>query len=88
MRKAISEQQVIEAMHDIAELLDCELISHITSETVLLESGLDSLGFAMLVAKLEEDFGYDPFVLMDDAVYPKTLAEFVSLYKRYQDHGI
>lgn len=51
--------------------------------TVLLESGLDSLGFAILVAKLEEELGYDPFVLIDEPIYPRTLAEFVSIYERF-----
>ena len=50
---------------------------------VLLESGLDSLGFAILVARLEEELGYDPFVMMDVPVYPRTLSEFVEIYQRF-----
>ena len=53
------------------------------NETVLLESGLDSLGFAILVARLEEELGYDPFVMMDVPVYPRTLGEFVEIYQRF-----
>ena len=53
------------------------------NETVLLESGLDSLGFAILVARLEEELGYDPFVMMDVPVYPHTLGEFVEIYQRF-----
>jgi hypothetical protein len=49
-------------------------------ETILLDSGLDSLGFAILVARLEERLGYDPFVLMKEPVYPTTFAEFVAIY--------
>lgn len=52
-------------------------------ETVLLESGLDSLGFAILVIRLEEELGYDPFVMMDVPVYPRTLSEFVEIYQRF-----
>ncbi len=52
-------------------------------ELVLLQSGLDSLGFAMLVAKLENELGYDPFTMMEDAVYPVTFGELVAIYERF-----
>ena len=53
-------------------------------DTVLLESGLDSLGFAIFVSSLEETLGYDPFTLAEDAYYPQTFAEFVAFYERYR----
>jgi acyl carrier protein len=56
----------------------------LTAETVLLETGLDSLGFAIFVSSLEEALGYDPFTLSQDAFYPQTFEEFVSFYARYQ----
>lgn len=46
-------------------------------------SGLDSLGFTALVTRLDEELGYGPFTLMSEAVCPKTLGEFISLYERY-----
>ena len=52
--------------------------------SVLLDSGLDSLGFAILVVRLEEVLGYDPFVLMDEPVYPRTLGEFSEIYQKYK----
>lgn len=55
----------------------------ITNEQVLLESGLDSLGFAILVALLEEELDLDPFQEMEDAVYPTTFGEFVAIYEKY-----
>jgi len=55
----------------------------ITDDTELLETGLDSLGFAVLVTRLEEELGYDPFSLMDEPVYPTTFAEFVELYEKF-----
>jgi acyl carrier protein len=54
------------------------------ADTVLLETGLDSLGFAIFVSSLEEDLGYDPFTLSQDAYYPQTFAEFVAFYDRYR----
>lgn len=51
---------------------------------ILLESGLDSLGFAIFVSQLEEELGYDPFTISDDAYYPQTYGEFVAFYAKYQ----
>lgn len=48
---------------------------------VLLESGLDSLGFAILVVKLEDELGYDPFTIMKKPVYPVTFSEFLRIYE-------
>ena len=68
------------AMNEVAQLTNAKLESNISESTVLLESGLDSLGFAMLVASLEDSLGYDPFVISEDAFYPRTLGDFVDFY--------
>jgi acyl carrier protein len=47
---------------------------------VLLESGLDSLGFAVLVVKLEEKLNFDPFILSDAPYYPQSLGDFIKFY--------
>lgn len=57
-------------------------VNPLTRDTVLLRSGLDSLGFAILVARLEEVLGYDPFLIMTEPVYPQTFGEFVDIYER------
>jgi hypothetical protein len=49
---------------------------------VLTECGLDSLGFAVLVARLEDRLGIDPFTAAEDAVFPVTLGDFVKVYER------
>jgi len=49
-------------------------------DTVLLETDLDSLGFAVLVTRLDEGLGYDPFSMMDEPVYPTTFKGFVDVY--------
>jgi hypothetical protein len=71
------------AILEIAESRGINVCS-LNSNTILLESGLDSLGFAILVARLEEELGYDPFSIMDVAIYPHTLGEFVSIYERFR----
>lgn len=58
--------------------------SELQDDTVLLDTGLDSLGFAILVTRLEEELGFDPFSLASDAYYPVTFREFVDFYEAHQ----
>jgi acyl carrier protein len=50
-------------------------------DLVLLDSGLDSLGFAVVVARLEDALGIDPFTSTEDAMFPETLGDFVKVYE-------
>lgn len=63
-------------------------VSSIEDDTVLLESGLDSIGFAALISSLEEDVGFDPFVELEHPVYPETFFELVSIYEERKDPNI
>ncbi len=49
---------------------------------MLLESGLDSLCFAIIVATLEDELGYDPFTEAEDVYFPVTLGDFLRFYER------
>lgn len=63
----------------------------LTDDLVLLDSGLDSLGIAILVARLEDVLGIDPFAEFssDEAAYPVTLGAFVNVYERAAHaHGL
>jgi hypothetical protein len=53
----------------------------LSDELVLLDSGLDSLGFAILVARLEDTLGYDPFSSSEDVFFPVTLGDFIRVYE-------
>jgi hypothetical protein len=53
----------------------------LTDDAPLLDSGLDSLCFAIIVAQLEDELGVDPFSGLDDAFFPVTFGEFVQLYE-------
>jgi Phosphopantetheine attachment site len=53
------------------------------TDTLLLDIGLDSLGFAIVVTQLDEKLGFDPFSIAQDAYYPQTFGEFVAFYKKY-----
>jgi len=44
-------------------------------------TGFDSLAFAILVARLEDDLGIDPFTIAEDAAFPVTVGDFVRAYE-------
>ena len=53
----------------------------LSDDLILLESGLDSLCFAILVARLEQRLGVDPFSAADDVYFPVTLGDFIKFYE-------
>jgi acyl carrier protein len=70
----ISEMQKIAADHQ-------KKLVPLSAETPLSSCGLDSLCFAVLVARLEDRFGVDPFSTSEDGAFPATLGEFVRMYE-------
>lgn len=56
----------------------------LTDELKLTDSGLDSLSFAVIVAELEHELGYDPFNEAVEVRFPVTFGDFVRLYERHQ----
>ncbi len=74
---------ILEKFNEALEQTDKEkTYTDIKDDQVLLETELDSLGFAILVALLEEELDIDPFQIMDEPVYPRTFGEFVAIYER------
>ena len=58
-----------------------KILAPLSDDLVLLESGLDSLCFAIIVARLEDALGVDPFSAAEDAEFPVTLGDFVRFYE-------
>ena len=56
-------------------------LAPLTDDLSLNDSGLDSLCFAILVARLEDITGRDPLGSADGARFPRTIGEFVALYE-------
>jgi len=56
-------------------------LAPLTDDLVLLDSGLDSLGFAILAARLEDELGVDPFAEGEEIKVPVTLRDFVQTYE-------
>ncbi len=79
---------VISLVRQIAED-NKKTLPPLTDDLVLLDSGLDSLAIAVLVARLEETLGLDPFTDSDEMAYPVTLGDFIRLYEHAaESHGV
>ena len=56
-------------------------LSQLSNEVRLMDTGLDSLSFALIVARLEDTLGVDPFQNVDS--FPVTFGDFVNLYENH-----
>ena len=74
------QSTVISQIQEIAEQ-NKKSLPPLEDDLVLLDLGLDSLGIAVLVARLEEVLGIDPFTESDDINYPVTLGDFIRFYE-------
>ena len=66
-RIAVEQKKTLGPLDDQAALMTC---------------GLDSLGFAVLVARLEEQLGTDPFSAADEVALPVTIGDLVHFYEQ------
>lgn len=71
---------IIDAMQKVADEQG-KTLRPLTDDLPLLETGLDSLCFAILVARLEDRLGFDPFSVSDDVEFPVTLGDFIAVYE-------
>lgn len=78
-----TKETILNVIDEVATESEKTLGDDFGDDTVLLESGLDSLDFAIIVARLEEQLGEDPFAAMAEPVYPRTLADFVTIYDNF-----
>jgi acyl carrier protein len=67
------EQVAAEQRHKLAALTDDQPLMH---------SGLDSLAFAIVVARLEDSLGIDPFSASEDSQFPVTFGDFIQMYEK------
>jgi acyl carrier protein len=56
-------------------------LAPLSDDLGLLESGLDSLCLAVVVARLDDTLGLDPFSAEDEVEFPVTVGDFVKLYE-------
>jgi acyl carrier protein len=68
-------------MQEVAQQQN-KTLKPLTRDSVLLDCGLDSLCFAILVTRLEDELGFDPFASADEVQFPVTFGDFVQFYER------
>jgi hypothetical protein len=56
-------------------------LAPLSDDMQLVQSGLDSLSFAIIVARLEDSLGIDPFNASGALEFPVTFGDFVRLYE-------
>ena len=71
----IAEIESITVAHD-------KRMPPITDDLVMMDTEFDSLCFALLVARMEDITGIDPFGELDVADLPVTIGDLVALYDR------
>ena len=72
--------KIISQFEQVAKEQNMQLVA-LSDDLVLLDSGLDSLCFAIIVARLEDALGFDPFSVAEDVEFPSTLSEFIKFYE-------
>ena len=81
MKQSMSTRlKIISAMQQIAVEQKVTL-PPLDDDLSLHETGFDSLGFAILVARLEDELGIDPFTISEDAAFPLTIGDFIKAYE-------
>ena len=58
-------------------------LTALTDDVKLIDCGLDSLSFAIIVARLEDALGVDPFSSEKTVDFPVTFGDFVRLYEGF-----
>lgn len=72
---------ILTTLQQVAAEQGASLPDNLSDHLVLLESGLDSIGYAILVVELEQKLGFDPFLESKVPIYPATLGELVDFYE-------
>jgi len=72
--------EIVTQFKQVAQEQDL-LLAPLTDGLELLNSGLDSLSIAIIVTRLEDSLGIDPFTSSEDAQFPVTFGDFVNLYE-------
>lgn len=72
--------EILEQFKQVAEEQEMPL-GALSDESPLMDLGLDSLCFAIVVSRLEGSLGVDPFSQSDDVPFPVNLREFIQIYE-------
>ena len=72
---------ILDQFKQVAQEQDKDL-APLSDALPLLDSGLDSLCFAIIVSRLEAALGVDPFSKNEGPSFPVNLGEFIRFYEK------
>jgi acyl carrier protein len=72
--------QIIQTIEQVARDQQNKLPT-ITDDVSLLDTNLDSLCLAMIVARLEDILSVDPFSTTEEMEFPTTVGDLIRLYE-------
>ena len=72
--------EVLSQLERVAKEQNKKLVA-LTEDVTLIDTGLDSLCFAILVARLEDKLGVDPFNTLEEVAFPVTLGDLIRVYE-------
>ena len=72
--------EILDQFQQVADEQEMSL-GPLSDDLPLMDSGLDSLCFAILVSRLETVLGVDPFSTNEDVSFPVNLREFIRFYE-------
>jgi acyl carrier protein len=75
-----TRSKIVQAIEEIAAAQK-KTLAPLSDGLPLTNSGLDSLCFALLVARLEDETGRDPFSESTEVSFPVTLGDLIALYE-------
>jgi acyl carrier protein len=73
-------QEIISVFEQVAREQN-KTLAPLTDELILIDSGLDSLCFAIIIVRLEDSLGFDPFDSAEVA-FPIRFGELVLLFQK------
>jgi acyl carrier protein len=76
----LARSEIVSVVEQVA-VEQSKTLAPLTDQLGLLETGLDSLCFAIIVARLEDRLGFDPFSAAEDARFPVTVGDFIKFYE-------
>ena len=77
----MSVEATVKAQFEQVAIEQHQKLSPLFPELKLLDCGLDSLSVALIVARLEDALGFDPFDANEEMEFPVTYGDFVKLYE-------
>jgi acyl carrier protein len=78
----MSVRSIITSHFEQVALEQKRKLVRLTDDCKLVDSGLDSLSFALIVMRLEDALGHDPFDQAGPVSFPVTFGDFVKMYEK------